>query len=312
MKNFRVIFMGTPEFAVPCLAALTASCNVIGVVTQQDKPRGRGQKLQPSPVKTWAEAHNLPVWQPKRVKSEEFCAFLREQKPDVIVVVAFGQILSQELLDIPRLGCINVHASLLPAYRGCAPMQWCLMNGEEKTGVTTMYMDAGLDTGDMLLKCELPLGQETTLSEVHDGLMNIGAGLLIETLEKLSDGTLKRTPQEGVSSYAPMITKETCHIDWAKSADEIHNLVRSLDSWPGAYTCLFGQKFKIWRTRMTECRTEAKPGTILKADTKHGLLVATGDNAISILELQAPGKKRVFAVDYLNGHPIQLPASFEG
>lgn len=303
--------MGTPEFAVPCLAALHASCEVLGVVTQPDKPRGRGKKLIPTPVKAWAAEHGLPVWQPEKVKTETFTSFLEEQKPDLIVVVAFGQILSQRILDIPPYGCINVHASLLPRYRGAAPMQWCVINGENKTGVTTMFMDAGLDTGDMLLKAEFPIGEDTTLEEVHDGLMGMGAKLLMETLEALSDGTLERHPQEGESNYAPMLTKETGHIDWSKPAEEIHNLVRGLNSWPGAYTYLNGQKFKIWRTKVTEKAAQAAPGTILTADKADGLRVAAGDKVLQILELQAPGKKKMAAADYLNGHGIELPAVFD-
>lgn len=303
--------MGTPEFAVPCLAALYEHCDVIGVVTQPDKPRGRGQKLVPSPVKAWAEAHGLPVWQPKRIKEEDFTAFLEEQKPDLMVVVAFGQILSQRILDIPPYGCINVHGSLLPRYRGAAPMQWCVIDGEKKTGITTMFMDVGLDTGDMLLKAEFPIGPDTTLEEVHDGLMALGAKVLIDTLEELSAGTLKRIPQTGESNYAPMLTKETGHIHWQDCAQKIHNLVRGLDSWPGAYTFLAGKKYKIWRTRCTTEKTEAQPGTILRADKKEGLFVAAGDGVLEITELQAPGKKRMAAKDYLNGHAIALPATFE-
>ena len=303
--------MGTPEFAVPCLAALYEHCDVIGVVTQPDKPRGRGQKLVPSSVKAWAEAHGLPVWQPKRIKEEDFTAFLEEQKPDLMVVVAFGQILSQRILDIPPYGCINVHGSLLPRDRGAAPMQWCVIDGEKKTGITTMFMDAGLDTGDMLLKAEFPIGPDTTLEEVHDGLMALGAKVLIDTLEELSAGTLKRIPQTGESNYAPMLTKETGHIHWQDCAQKIHNLVRGLDSWPGAYTFLAGKKYKIWRTRCTTEKTEAQPGTILRADKKEGLFVAAGDGVLEITELQAPGKKRMAAKDYLNGHAIALPATFE-
>lgn len=311
MKKFRVIFMGTPEFAVPCLAALYEHYDVIGVVTQPDKPRGRGQKLVPSPVKAWAEAHGLPVWQPKKIKEEAFTAFLEEQKPDLMVVVAFGQILSQRILDIPPYGCINVHGSLLPRYRGAAPMQWCVIDGEKKTGITTMFMDAGLDTGDMLLKAEFPIGPDTTLEEVHDGLMELGAKVLIETLEALSAGTLKRIPQTGESNYAPMLTKETGHIHWTDPAKKIHDLVRGLDSWPGAYTFLDSKKYKIWRTRCTAEKTAAQPGTILRADKKEGLFVAAGDGVLEVTELQAPGKKRMAARDYLNGHAIALPAQFE-
>ena len=193
-RDLKVIFMGTPEFAVPCLAALHAddNCEVIGVYTQPDKPRGRGQKLLPSPVKAWAEEHGLPVHQPVKIKTEEATAELRGLKPDLVVVVAFGQILSQEILDIPPHGCINVHGSLLPRYRGAAPMQWCVINGETKTGITTMMMDAGLDTGDMLLKEELTIGPDMTLEEVHDNLMEMGAQVLMKTIEELRAGTLKR------------------------------------------------------------------------------------------------------------------------
>ena len=311
MKKFRVVFMGTPEFAVPCLAALHEQCEVMAVITQPDKPRGRGQKMMPSPVKAWAVEHDLPVYQPEKIKTEEFTAKLEEMKPDLMVVVAFGQILSQRILDIPEYGCINVHASLLPHYRGAAPMQWCVINGEEKTGVTTMFMDAGLDTGDMLLKAEFPVGEDTTLEEVHDGLMGMGAKVLMDTLEKLSDGTLTRTPQPEESNYAPMLTKTTGQIDWSKSAQEVHNLVRGLNSWPGAYTSLDGAKYKIWRTRRTGEQATAPAGTVVRADKKTGLFVAAGDEVLEILELQAPGKKKMGAADYLNGHGFAAGAKFD-
>lgn len=311
MKKFRVIFMGTPEFAVPCLAALHEQCEVIGVVTQPDKPRGRGQRLAPSPVKAWAVEHNLEVFQPEKIKTEEFTAQLERMKPDLMVVVAFGQILSQRILDIPAYGCINVHASLLPRYRGAAPMQWCVINGEKKTGVTTMFMDAGLDTGDMLLKEELPIDPDMTLETVHDSLMAMGADVLMKTLDELSAGTLVRTPQSGESNYAPMLTKETGHINWSQSAQEIHNLVRGLNSWPGAFTELAGKKYKIWRTKRTGKAAQADPGTIVKADKKEGLFVAAGDELLEITELQAPGKKKMRAADYLNGHGFALPAAFQ-
>ena len=310
MKRFRVIFMGTPEFSVPCLAMLAENCDVVLAVTQPDKPRGRGQKLTPSPVKAFAEAHGIPVYQPAKIKTAECTEKLASLHPDLMVVVAFGQILSRAILDIPTYGCINVHASLLPRYRGAAPMQWCIINGETETGVTTMFMDAGLDTGDMLLKKTIPIGEDTTLSDVHDALMDLGAGVLRETLEQLSDGTLFRTPQREESNYAPMLTKETGRIDWAKPAKNIHDLVRGLDSWPGAYTFLAGKKYKIWRTRRTGEKATAAAGTILAADKKQGLRVATADEVLEVTELQAPGKKRMPAKEYLNGHAIALPARF--
>ena len=315
MEKLRVVFMGTPEFAVPCLAALHAddNCEVIGVYTQPDKPRGRGQKLLPSPVKAWAEEHGLPVHQPVKIKTEEATAKLKDLKPDLVVVVAFGQILSQEILDIPPHGCINVHGSLLPRYRGAAPMQWCVINGETKTGITTMMMDAGLDTGDMLLKEELTIGPDMTLEEVHDNLMEMGAQVLMKTIEELRAGTLKRVPQEGESNYAPMLTKETGHIDWQKSAQEIHNLVRGLNSWPGAYTAHEGQKFKIWRTVLTgETATSGTTaGEILAADSSQGLRVAAGDGQVlAITELQAPGKKKMQAQDYLRGNSLAAGSCF--
>lgn len=311
MKKFRVLFMGTPDFAVPCLAALHKDTEVIAVVTQPDKPRGRGQKLMPSPVKAFAVKNGLPVYQPARIKTADCVAQLKELQPDIIVVVAFGQILSQEILDIPAYGCINVHASLLPRYRGAAPMQWSIINGEKFTGVTTMFMDAGLDTGDMLLKREIAITPDMTLEELHDSLMAMGSAVLMDTLAAIDDGSIKRIKQPAESNYAPMLTKETGHIDWSKPAQEIHNLVRGLNSWPGAYTSLAGSKYKIWMTRTTGVSTNAVPGTIVTADKKQGLQVATGDELLEVIELQAPGKKKMRAVDYLNGHGIELPAVFE-
>lgn len=311
MRKFRVVFMGTPDFAVPCLDALHKNTEVLAVITQPDKPRGRGQKLTPSPVKAYAVASDLPVYQPKKVKTPEFTDKLKEINPDIIVVVAFGQILSQEILDIPQYGCINVHASLLPHYRGAAPMQWCIINGEEKTGVTTMFMDAGLDTGDMLLKQEIAITPDMTLEQLHDSLMVMGSVVLLNTLAAIDDGSIVRSKQPAESNYAPLLTKETGHIDWSKSAREIHNLVRGLNSWPGAYTTLNGSQYKIWLTKDTGVKATAAPGTIIVADKKQGLQVATGDELLEIVELQAPGKKKMRAVDYLNGHGIALPAAFE-
>ena len=309
MKRFRVIFMGTPDFAVPCLARLVEISDVVAVVTQPDRPKGRGQKLLPPPVKAFAQEHGIAVYQPVRVKAPDFVDVLRGLAPDLIVVVAFGQILSKEILSLPPLGCINVHASLLPRYRGAAPMQWAIVRGEKETGVTTMFMDEGLDTGDMLMRETLPITQAMTAAELHDAMMKLGADVLEKTLFSLSEGTLKRTPQDdALSTYAPLLDKEVGRIDWKKSAQEIHDLVRGLNSWPGAYTMLTGQKFKIWRTRLAE--GTAKPGEIVSV-TKQGLLVGTGEGMLEILELQAPSKKKMAAGDYVRGHGLQLPARFD-
>jgi len=312
MKKFRTVFMGTPDFSVPCLAALADKVEIIGVVTQPDKPKGRGQKLLPPPVKKFALAHDMEVYQPLKVKADDFAAKLEEMAPDLIIVVAFGQILSKRILDIPKYGCINVHASLLPRYRGAAPMQWTIINGETKTGVTTMLMDEGLDTGDMLLKREIEITPEMTLEELHDRMMNIGAEVLIDTLEALSEDKL--TPQkqdDSLSNYAPMIGKDTGRIDWQKSAADIHNLVRGLNSWPGAYTYLNEGKYKIWRTKViNEDSSKFTAGEIISAD-KTGIKVATGEGFILITEIQAPNKKKMSAFDYLNGHGLRLPACFK-
>lgn len=309
MKRFRVIFMGTPDFAVPCLARLVEISDVVAVVTQPDRPKGRGQKLLPPPVKVFAQEHGIAVYQPVRVKAPDFVDVLRGLAPDLIVVVAFGQILSKEILSLPPLGCINVHASLLPRYRGAAPMQWAIVRGEKETGVTTMFMDEGLDTGDMLLRETLPITQAMTAAELHDEMMKLGADVLEKTLFSLSEGTLKRMPQDdALSTYAPLLDKEVGRIDWKKPAQEIHDLVRGLNSWPGAYTMLEGQKFKIWRTRLAE--GTAEPGEIVSV-TKQGLLVGTGEGMMEILEVQAPSKKKMAAGDYVRGHGLQLPARFD-
>ncbi len=304
MKRLRTVFMGTPDFAVPCLARLAEISEIVGVVTQPDKKRGRGQKLTPSPVKAFAQAHDLSIYQPQKVREEGFVAELEALAPELVVVVAFGQILPQRVLDIPPLGCINVHASLLPRYRGAAPMQRCLMAGETVTGVTTMFMDAGLDTGDMLLREEVQIDADMNLETLHDALSELGSKLLIRTIEALTEGTLTRTKQDdGASCYAAMLTKETGKLDWKKSAVELHNLVRALDSWPGAYAQLDGNTYKIWRTRVLNGEPDGQPGEVIRR-TEQGLAVAAGTGAIEILELQAPGKKRMTAADYLRGHVI--------
>lgn len=311
LKRWRTVFMGTPVFSVPCLEKLHAVSDVAAVVTQPDKPRGRGQKLTPSPVKAYAVEHGLPILQPTKVKDAAFIEALRKLQPELIVVVAFGQILPPPLLALPPYGCMNVHASLLPRYRGAAPMQRCLMAGEKITGVTTMFMDAGLDTGDMLQKAEVPVTPDMTLAELHDILMVRGAALLETTLEALSAGMLRREAQDdAAANYAPMITKETGRIDWMKSAEELHDLVRALDSWPGAYTFLEGQSYKIWRTRIADGEARTAPGAV-EPLSGTGLFVGTGKGRLEILEMQAPGKKRMRVSDYLRGHALPSCCCFQ-
>ena len=313
MTKLRVIFMGTPDFAVPTLAAIAARpdlAEIAAVVTQPDRPRGRGQKLVPSPVKAWAAAHDIPVLQPVRARDAAFVTAFRDLKPDVAVVVAFGQILSQEVLDVPVHGCINVHASLLPKYRGAAPIQHAIMAGEHMTGITTMQMDAGLDTGDMLLRKEVPIHADTTYGQLHDTLMETGASLLVETLELLAAGMLVRTPQTGASCYAARITRETTVMDWSKKAQELDALVRGLNPVPYAQTSLDGAVYKIGALRSTGHATSVPSGTIVAADRKAGLIVATGDEDVEITEIQAPGKKMMEVRAFLNGYTLPVGGRF--
>lgn len=298
MEKFKVIFMGTPEFAVPTLAKLFETEEVICVVTQPDRPRGRGQKLLPSPVKIFAEEKNIPILQPTKIKLPESVAELKKFPADLIVVVAFGQILSQEILDFPKFGCINVHASLLPKYRGAAPIEWSIINGETITGVTTMQMNAGLDTGDMLLKSEVKISEDMILPELREKLMTVGAELLIKTLEKLHKNELEPIKQDdSLSNYAPMLKKDTGFIDWNKSAREIHNLVRGL--YGGAYAFMNGQKIKIWRTKIHNENSKTQPGKMKIIGKK--ILIGTGKGTLEILEMQAPNEKKVDSEIMLSG-----------
>ncbi len=298
--------MGTPDFAVPCLKVLQEKTEIIAVVTQPDRPKGRGHNLQPSPVKAAALEYNLPVLQPEKIKTEEFTAQLEEMKPDLIVVVAFGQILSQRILDIPRLGCVNVHASLLPRYRGAAPIHWSIINGEKETGVTTMLMDAGLDTGDMLLKDAVDITDEMTTEELHDQLMAMGGAVLSDTIDGLVAGTIKPEKQDdSISNYAGMLNKETGHVDWSKSAQDIHNLIRGLNSWPVAWSLKDGKNFKLWRTKVVEGTSKEPAGTVIELK-KNSFYVATGNGILEVLELQPPSKKRMSAGDLVRGHGVAV------
>lgn len=303
----RIVFMGTPEFAVPSLEALIgAGYEVVGAVTQPDRPVGRKGKLTPPPVKVCAQQHGIPVLQFERIRRPEGREALEALKPELFVTAAFGQILSAKVLAIPKLGTINVHASLLPEYRGSAPINWCLINGETRTGVTTMMTDIGIDTGDMLLRDEVEIGPDENAEELTGRLSRVGAQTLLRTLKALENGTLTRTPQdESKSSYQPMLEKTLGCIDWNKPVQSIHNLVRGVNPWPGAYTQMESGVLKVWKTALTEQKTDAPAGTIVKADGKEGLFVACGEGVLQIVEMQAPGSKRMNARDYLRGKPMQ-------
>ncbi len=314
MGSLRVVFMGTPEFACPTLQKLIdRGEDVIAVVTQPDRPKGRGQKTVPPPVKELAEKNGIPVLQPLKVRAPEFIEVLKGMKPDLIVVVAFGQILPKALLDIPEFGCINVHASLLPHYRGAAPLNWCIINGETETGVTTMLMDEGLDTGAMLVKKTTPIDPEEDTRSLHDRLSVLGAETLSETLDLLAAGKLDPEKQDdSLSCYAPMLKKEHGLIDWNREPLAIKNMIRGMSPWPGAFTWLDGKMVKIYKVRIHEMqdRNPAPPGTVLKVG-KDGIEVACRGGAIIIDELQLEGRKRLPAGDFLAGCKI-LPGAVLG
>ena len=300
----KVVFMGTPDFSVPALEKIAQHHQVQAVVTQQDRPKGRGHKMQYTPVKEKALELNIPVFQPEKVKNPEFVDILKEMNPDVIVVIAFGQILSKEILDLPKYGCINVHASLLPEYRGAAPIQWAVIDGKKESGVTTMYMAEGLDTGDIIDKKVIELDKKETGGSLFDRLSLIGGDLILETLKHLEDGTAKRIPQDDEkSSYAGKITKELGHIDFTKSAVEIEQLIRGLNPWPSAFTHVDDKTLKIWDADVIDEPVKEEPGTIIS--TNKTLKVATGDGYLDIKELQLAGKKRMDIVSFLNGYSIK-------
>lgn len=297
--------MGTPEFAVPTLQALIDHHQVIGVVTQPDKQRGRGKKVQFPPVKEKAVEYDLPVYQPQKARDEEFIAVLKDLNPDVIVVVAYGQILPESILNIPKYGCINVHGSLLPKYRGAAPIQWSVLDGEEKTGITTMYMEKGLDTGDMIEKAELVLDAKETAGSLHDKLMVMGADLLLSTLEKLENKTAVRIKQDDSKScYAKMLTKEMGQVDFTKPAKEIERLIRGLNPWPSAYTSMNGKTMKLWDADVIECDVKEEPGTVIDV-TKDAIVTATGKDALALKEIQLAGKKRMKVSAFLLGYHVE-------
>lgn len=303
MTGLRIIFMGTPGFACPTLQTLIdRGENLVAVVTQPDRPKGRGQQMQPPPVKDLAEKYGIPVIQPLKVRVPEAVDEIRRYAPDLIVVVAFGQILPKALLDIPKYGCINVHASLLPRYRGAAPLNWCIINGEVETGVTTMLMDVGLDTGDMLLKKTTPIDPDEDAQSLHDRLSTMGAEALAETVDLLMAGRLTPEKQDDASTcYASMLKKELGCIDWNNSPLKIKNLIRGVTPWPGAYSYLDGKLLKIFKVRISN--GDATPGTVLKAD-REGLEIACSGGSLLIEELQLEGKKRMASSDFVAGGRI--------
>ncbi|MBT1072123.1 methionyl-tRNA formyltransferase [Pelotalea chapellei] len=300
--SWRIIFMGTPDFACPTLQTLiNRGEKPIAVITQPDRPKGRGQKLMPPPVKEIALQHDIPVYQPLKVRDPAFIEVIRDLQPDLIVVIAFGQILPKVLLDIPPQGCVNVHASLLPRYRGAAPLNWCIINGEAETGVTTMLMDPGLDTGPMLLKRATIIDENENIISLHDRMATMGAELLAETVDGLKAGRLTPEQQDDKQTcYAPLLKKEDGLINWYRDARAIHNQVRGMVVWPGAYTFLQGQPLKIFRTRVAQ--GTGLPGSVLRA-SREGLEIACLSGSLVIEELQLAGKKRLDAASFLAGFP---------
>ncbi len=299
--------MGTPEFAVPCLKALIDSgYDVCGVLTQPDKPQGRGHKLTPPPVKVLAQENNIEVFQPQTLKNFEFKEQLESLAPEMIVVVAYGKILPEYILNFPKYGCINIHASLLPKYRGAGPIQWSVVNCEEKTGITSMLMEKGLDTGDMLLKAETDIGEYETAGELHDRLMVMGAEILLKTVKKAESGELNPIPQnDDESTYAPMISKETARLDWSRSAKEVMGLILGMNPWPVAHTLYKGESLKIYKAQIFG-KGKGKKGQIVNVSA-NGIEVVCGDGfKILVTEVQFAGSKRMSVRDYLNGHTIEV------
>lgn len=304
----KIVYMGTPDFAVPGLKALAeAGYEVAGVVTQPDKPKGRGKNLLPTPVKVEAMKHGFPVYQPEKIrKNQEFMDILRGIAPDIIVVAAFGQIIPSEILELPKFGCINIHASLLPKYRGAAPIQQAVIDGEKESGVTIMKMGTGLDTGDMISRIVIPLEEQETGGSLFDKLAQAGARLLIDTLPSIFEGTAvyEKQPQESPTPYAAMITKKMGCMDFSKSAEELERLVRGMNPWPSAYTSLNGKTLKVWAGRVRDENTEAEPGTVIRTD-KEGIHVACGQGILILTEVQLEGKKRMEADAFLRGYTVE-------
>lgn len=304
----RIVFMGTPDFAVGSLQALCESGKheILAVVTQPDRPKGRGNKLLQTPVKEYALEQGLTVYQPQKVKTPEFVELLHELQPELIVVAAFGQFLSKEILELPKYGCINVHASLLPKYRGAAPIQYAIIKGEKESGVTIMQMDIGMDTGAMLDKVVVPIAENTTMGELHDALREQGAALLLQVIDKIATGTAVAEPQDDAqATYATLLDRSMEHIDWSKTAQEVHNLIRGFNPAPSTFTKLpNGKSLKIWGSKMTDKSSAAAAGTVI-ATGKHSFFVACGEGVLEITEVQPESKKRMPAQVFLNGRGVQ-------
>ena len=311
----KIVFMGTPDFAKESLEAVyNAGHEILAVVTNPDRPKGRGMKLVASPVKEFALEKNLKIYQPEKVKNNvEFIEEIKRFKPDVICVVAYGKILPKEILEISKFGCINVHGSLLPQYRGAAPIQWAVLNGDKTTGITTMYMDTGMDTGDMILKEEIEIGENDTTGDVWEKLSKIGANLLVKTLKQIEEGTAPRIPQGTDFSMAPILDKEMSKIDWEnKDAKQIKNLVRGLNPIMGTYSYLDGKKIKFWKVDvLQEDNSNAENGTVIKADSKEGLYIKAKNGIIKVLEIQGENAKKMSIQDFLRGNKIEIGSKFE-
>lgn len=304
----RIVFMGTPDFAVGSLQALCESGKheILAVVTQPDRPKGRGNKLLQTPVKEYALEQGLTVYQPQKVKTPEFVELLHELQPELIVVAAFGQFLSKEILELPKYGCINVHASLLPKYRGAAPIQYAIIKGEKESGVTIMQMDIGMDTGAMLDKVVVPIAENTTMGELHDALREQGATLLLQVIDKIAAGTAVAEPQDDAqATYATLLDRSMEHIDWSKTAQEVHNLIRGFNPAPSTFTKLpNGKSLKIWGSKITDKSSTAAAGTVIETG-KHSFFVACGEGVLEITEVQPESKKRMPAQVFLNGRGVQ-------
>lgn len=303
----RVIFMGSPDFALPCLDQLLASPHeVVAVVTQPDRPKGRGNKLTFTPVKELSMEEGIAVYQPENINHPDFVRQIKALAPDVMVVVAFGQLLKPELLDMPPLGCINVHASLLPKYRGAAPIHWAMINGEKETGVTTMYMDAGMDTGDIILKKTLPIEENDTMGSLHDRLAEAGGVLLMETLDLIEKNQAPRVPQDpALATYASLLKREHELVDWSKSSRQVYNLVRGMNPWPGAYTIFNHKTVKIWETEVSEEDSTGRSGAVLDLVTGKGIRVQCGKGSIWLNILQPQGKRNMSGDDWARGARLE-------